>query len=121
MSKAFTRESDESGAEEIPSFRPRLPPGVTNYITPEGVERLKERLNALLEKKEALTAASNGAAAAAEADQRKFESAIRNLPQVLDSVVLAEILVDQECSKLFQLLHRQIYDPDLLVQFFAAS
>jgi hypothetical protein len=33
VSKAFTRESDESGAEEIPSVRFQLPPGAKNYIT----------------------------------------------------------------------------------------
>src|SRR2546426_4481927 len=87
MSKAFTRESDESGAQEIPSFRPRLPPGTRNYITREGADRLKQRLNCLLEKKQGT---------ASEAEQRKIEAAIRNLQQILDSVVLAEIPADQE-------------------------
>ena len=96
MSKAFTRESDQSGAEEIPSFRPRLPPGVRNYITREGADRLKQRLNGLLEKKQGLAAGSNEAGTASEAEQRKIESAIRNLQQILDSVVVAEIPVDQE-------------------------
>ena len=46
MSKAFTRESDdESGAEQTQSFRPQLPPGTRNYITREGADRLKQRLN----------------------------------------------------------------------------
>jgi transcription elongation factor GreB len=96
MSKAFTRESDDSHEEEIPSFRTRLPPGTTNYITREGAGRLKERLNGLLEKKQGLTARSNEAGTASEAEQRKIETAIRNLQQVLDSVVVAEIPVDQE-------------------------
>src|SRR5207247_6459445 len=96
MSKAFTRESDQSGAEEIPSFRPRLPPGASNYITREGADRLKQRLNGLLEAKQGLTARSNEAGTASEAEQRKIESAIRNLQQILDSVVVAEIPVDQE-------------------------
>ena len=39
MSKAFTRESDESGAEEIPPFRHRLPPGASNYTGREGADR----------------------------------------------------------------------------------
>ena len=56
MSKAFTRESDESGVEEIPSYRPQLPPGARNYITREGADRLKQRLNELLEKKRASAA-----------------------------------------------------------------
>ena len=96
MSKAFTRESDDGfGAEETPSFRPQLPPGTRNYITREGADRLRQRLNDLLEKKQAL--ASVGAAGMAlEAEQRKIESAIRGLQQILDSVVVAEIPPDQE-------------------------
>lgn len=40
MSKAFTKESEagEDFDEEIPAF----PPGIKNYITPEGLERLRE-------------------------------------------------------------------------------
>jgi len=96
MSKAFTRESDESEEEEIPAFRPTLPPGTTNYITREGAERLRQRLNGLLEKKQGLTARSNDAVTAPDGEQRKIESAIRNVQQVLDSVVVAEVPVDQE-------------------------
>ena len=96
MSKAFTRESDQAGAEEIPSFQPRLPPGTRNYITREGADQLKQRLNGLLEKKQGLTTGSNEAGTASDAEQRQIESAIRNLQQILDSVVLAEIPADQE-------------------------
>ena len=96
MSKAFTRESDdESGAEEIPSLRPQLPPGTRNYITREGADRLKQRLNDLLERKQAMASAS-AAGTALEGDQRKIESAIRRLQQTLDSVIVAEIPADQE-------------------------
>jgi len=97
VSKAFTRESDdESGAEEIPSLRPQLPPGTRNYITREGADRLKQRLNDLLEKKQAMATIINEAGKGSEADQRKIESAIRRLQQILDSVVVAEIPRDQE-------------------------
>lgn len=97
MSKAFTRESDdESGAEEIPSLRPQLPPGTRNYITREGADRLKKRLNDLLEKKQAMATMSNEAGKGSEAEQGKIESAIRRLQQILDSVVVAEIPVDQD-------------------------
>ena len=96
MSKAFTRESDGSGAQDIPSFRTRLPPGTRNYITQEGADRLKQRLTGLLEKKQGLTVGSDEATAASEAEQRKIESAIRDLQQILDSVVLARVPADQE-------------------------
>jgi transcription elongation factor GreB len=97
VSKAFTRESDdESGAEQTQSLRPQLPPGTRNYITQEGADRLKQRLNDLLEKKQAMATMSNEAGKGAEADQRKIESAIRRFQQILDSVVVAEIPIDQE-------------------------
>jgi transcription elongation factor GreB len=96
VSKAFTRESDdESEAEEIPTFRPHLPPGARNYITREGSERLKQRLNGLLQRKQALAARNNEVGAASEADLRKIESTIRRLQQILDSVIVAEIPVDR--------------------------
>jgi transcription elongation factor GreB len=97
VSKAFTRESDdESGAEDTPSMRPQLPAGTRNYITREGADRLKQRLNDLLEKKQAMATMSNEPGTGAEADQRKIESAIRRLQQILDSVIVAEIPADQE-------------------------
>jgi transcription elongation factor GreB len=97
VSKAFTRESDDdSGAEEIPSFRPQLPLGTRNYITRKGADRLRQRLNDLIELKQALAARSNEAGPASEADQRKIESAIRKAQQTLDSVIIAEIPVDRE-------------------------
>lgn len=94
MSKAFTRESDESGAEEIPSSRPQLPPGARNYITREGAEQLKQQLNALLEKKRGSSSSSNESGPASEAN-RRIESAIRKLQQTLDSVVVAETPPDR--------------------------
>jgi len=84
MSKAFTKESDESG-DEIPSIRPHLPPGTTNYITREGVEHFQRRLKDLIENK--LLAESKGSN---EPDLRKLESNIRSLQQTLNFVVIAQ-------------------------------
>jgi transcription elongation factor GreB len=95
VSKAFTRESDEARAEEIPSYRPQLPSGARNYITLEGADRLKRRLNKLLEKKRALAIVSNDAGTASQG-QQSLESDIRKLQQILDSVVVAKIPVDQQ-------------------------
>ena len=88
MSKAFTRESDDSNVDEIPPLRPQLPPGTRNYITREGADRLRQRLSALLEEKQTKSAS--------EAEKRKLEANIRNLQQILDSVVVAEIPADLE-------------------------
>jgi transcription elongation factor GreB len=95
VSKAFTRESDEARAEEIPSYRPQLASGARNYITLEGADRLKQRLNKLLEKKRALAIVSNDAGMASQ-DQQSLESDIRKLQQILDSVVVAKIPAHHE-------------------------
>ena len=86
MSKAFTRESDESGDDAISPIRPPLPPGITNYITPQGAERLQQRLKTLLHKKEQLIASPNES----DSELRKLESNIRTLRQTLNSVVVAQ-------------------------------
>jgi transcription elongation factor GreB len=96
VSKAFTRESDEHDAEEIPSVRPKLPPGAKNYITSEGANLLRENLNQLLEKRRAGAAMDSGIDAEARAEQRRIESAIRKLQSILDSVVIAGIPADQD-------------------------
>ena len=83
MSKAFTRESDDS-REELAPTRPSLPPGVRNYITPEGAERLKQRLARLVEQRGAI------------ADRAKLDIAIRTLQQVVGSLVIAEVPNEQD-------------------------
>ena len=90
MSRAFKRESDESGAEEMPAVRPPLPPGTRNYISTEGADKLRHRLNELLETKRA--SASGGD----EADQRRLDVSIRRLQATLESVVVAEPPADQK-------------------------
>ena len=85
MSKAFTRESDESGDDEISPLRPPLPPGTTNYITREGAERLDRRLKDLIAKKQLAEVKGSN-----EPDLRKLESNIRSLQQTLNSVVIAQ-------------------------------
>jgi len=96
VSKAFTRESDETDAEEIPSGRFQLPPGAKNYITREGADRLRQTLDELIEKRRVGANVSNSADPEAKADQRRIESAIRKLQSILDSVVVAEIPDDRE-------------------------
>lgn len=53
MSKAFTRESDDSEETFAPPRAP-LPPGTQNYITPDGAAKIKGELHHLLEAKRAL-------------------------------------------------------------------
>ena len=67
MSKAFTRESDDSGAGETPIVRRQLPPGTKNYITREGADRLRQRLADLVGKKESMRGTTGEGGAEVEA------------------------------------------------------
>jgi transcription elongation factor GreB len=90
VSRAFKRESDESSAEERPAVRPQLPPGARNYISREGADKLRHRLNELLETKQASAGSGN------EADERRLDASIRRLQATLQSVVIAEPPADQK-------------------------
>ena len=50
MSRGFVKEGDQ---EEVPMVTPRayLPAGVENFVTPEGLQKLKEEREALLEER----------------------------------------------------------------------
>ncbi|HTB84999.1 MAG TPA: GreA/GreB family elongation factor [Candidatus Sulfotelmatobacter sp.] len=73
MSKAFTRETDED--VEAVVLRPaKLPPGVPNYLTASGMERLRNRLTHLLSQP-------------ADFSNRQV---INELKQSLDSAVVVE-------------------------------
>ena len=49
MSKAFTRESDDSAEPALPlRLKLPLPPGAKNYVTPNGARLLREELDQLL-------------------------------------------------------------------------
>jgi transcription elongation factor GreB len=50
MNKAFTKESDESFDDAVPEPKDLLPPGVKNYVTPEGAELLRSELKYLVER-----------------------------------------------------------------------
>ena len=47
MSKAFTKETDDDGDDDLPDASAALPRGAKNYITPAGHERLREELRQL--------------------------------------------------------------------------
>lgn len=47
MSKAFTKESDGDDPDEEGETGPALPAGAKNYITPEGLERMRAELKQL--------------------------------------------------------------------------
>src|SRR4051794_2298976 len=87
MSKAFTRESDDAGA--LPRPVSMLPPGVKNYLTRAGAERLRTKLHALIEiERPRLTVASSGP----ELRERlaALEQQIGSLQASLESAVVVD-------------------------------
>ena len=50
MSKAFTRENDDSATDDEVVSTPPLPPGAQNYMTPGGFARLNSELERLVKK-----------------------------------------------------------------------
>jgi transcription elongation factor GreB len=49
MSRAFVSESDADFQEDdVPALKIPLPPGAKNYMTPEGAEKMRSELNALV-------------------------------------------------------------------------
>jgi transcription elongation factor GreB len=85
MSRAFVRESDDSDEDLNVPVRSPLPPGVQNLITPEGARRFQEELAVLLEKKRELSEAGSQAS---ESEARKIQARIRQLQQIVDSMVI---------------------------------
>ncbi|MEO7318799.1 MAG: GreA/GreB family elongation factor [Chthoniobacteraceae bacterium] len=54
MSKAFTREDDDSDVPVLPAPVSLLPPGAKNYLTADGAERLRAELVRLNEERSGL-------------------------------------------------------------------
>lgn len=48
MNKAFVKESDGDGDDELGGL-PAIPPGAKNYITPQGYQRIREELLQLID------------------------------------------------------------------------
>lgn len=80
MSKAFTRESDNS-AENFAPPRAPLPPGTQNYITTEGAAKIRAELNRLLESKRNTSATENRSA---------IEQRIQYLQSLIGTFVVVE-------------------------------
>ena len=93
VSKAFTRESDDAPADEIPPIRFRLVAG-RNYITKEGADRLRRRLLALREKRRLL--ANQAENLHAPSALKRLELECQKLQSILDSAVIAEPPLDRE-------------------------
>jgi transcription elongation factor GreB len=89
MSKAFTREDDIA---DLPPVRPlpALPPGVKNYITPEGAEALRAELNRLQEDRSSVAAAKDRPQAT------HLDQNIARLEQILSTLVVVQPAPSEE-------------------------
>jgi transcription elongation factor GreB len=65
-----------------------MPPGITNLITREGADRLRLKLESLVQERQALVTGTDHTSERAQ--RQKLESSIHNLQEVLSSVVIAE-------------------------------
>ena len=88
MSKAFTRESDDAPEEPVAGrLTPTLPPGAKNYFTPDGVRRMREELNQLLENERPKLAAAPDKVEA-ERQMQLLDRRIHYLQQSLQTAVV---------------------------------
>lgn len=86
MSRGFVKEDDQ---EEVPMVPPRadLPAGVTNYVTPKGMEALKDEKGRMIEEREALDTAN-------ENERRIALNHINAKLQLLNTRILSAKVVD---------------------------
>jgi transcription elongation factor GreB len=94
MSKAFTKESEEGPFDElVPEPKDLLPPGVKNYVTPEGGAALKSELARLEGEVRARVAAEKGIAR-----KQRLEALDRHI-QFLRDRVAAMVVVDPQSQE----------------------
>ena len=89
MSKAFTRESDDSSDEPIPP-RPSstLPPGAKNYLTPDGAARLRSELHRLENEERPSIAAGSEPEDERKRRLQRIDQRIQQLEDALRSAVV---------------------------------
>jgi transcription elongation factor GreB len=85
MSKAFTRESDDLPERPPPLLQSPLPPGVKNYLTPDGARRFQEELQHLVEMERPKIAAASSDSSAQRREFQALDQRIQHLRQTLQS------------------------------------
>jgi len=86
MSKAFTRESDDLPERPTPLRLPSLlPPGVKNYLTPDGARRFEEELSRLVEVERPKFAAVSPDNSEQRQQLKTLDQRIQHLRQTLQS------------------------------------
>jgi transcription elongation factor GreB len=90
MSKAFTKESDDSPETPVrpPPQETPLPPGAKNYLTIEGERRLRLELHGLIEQERPQLAGSDEETAEQRRHRHLLDQRIQYLQQCLQSAVV---------------------------------
>lgn len=88
MSKAFTREDDDTDEPVLPAPVSLLPPGTKNYLTPDGAERLRAELARLNDERSGLL----GRAARDPEVKREVAQLDQRIRYLQQSLANAEIL-----------------------------
>ena len=113
MSKAFTKEQDESADEEEPQLAPPLPQGLKNYVTPAGYQRLKDELDTLWKAERPVLvktitwAASNGDRSEngdyiyGKKRLREIDRRIRFLSKRIDNAEVVDPAQRKNCDQVF--------------------
>lgn len=113
MSKAFTREAEASVDDDEPPTAPPLPPGLKNYITPAGYQRLKDELDQLWKiERPALVqtitwAASNGDRSEngdyiyGKKRLREIDRRIRFLSKRLENAAVVDPVQRKNCEQIY--------------------
>lgn len=86
MSRAFVDETDDNLFEDdFPEIKDPLPPGVKNYMTPDGAERLKSELHHLMKvERPNLSAALSRAVTDGEASKKELMGKERRRLRAID-------------------------------------
>lgn len=96
MSKAFTRESDDAPEEFTPRPRVALPPGVRNYMTSAGAQRLRDERERLLQDtrprlvKEKANVSAGVESSEARRRLQALDGRVREIEEILESAEVVE-------------------------------
>jgi len=113
MSKAFIKETDESLDEEEDQSVSPIPPGVKNYITPVGYQRMKDELDQLWKEERPVLvqtitwAASNGDRSEngdyiyGKKRLREIDRRIRFLSKRLENAAVVDPVQRGSCDQVF--------------------
>ena len=97
MSKAFTKETEAE--EELPEFVDSLPPGMKNYMTPEGAERLRDELCHLRDvERPKLVESMAVAAGEREKGKRRLRGIDRRMDFIAKRLQITEVVDHPRCE-----------------------